>query len=106
MSSISNTWWTCSSKRGGAHIQVFGGGGGVIVPSEIAELQAYGVTRIYSPEDGQRMGLAGMIGEMVMRCDKDLTVFAPATLACHSGSHHANPGARLAQLITGYGGAG
>ena len=46
-------------QRGGAHIQVFGGGGGVIVPAEIRELQDYGVTRIYSPEDGQRMGLAG-----------------------------------------------
>jgi methylmalonyl-CoA mutase len=46
-------------QRGGAHIQVFGGGGGVIVPAEIRELQAYGVARIYSPEDGQRMGLAG-----------------------------------------------
>src|SRR6201996_9226646 len=45
-------------SRGGAHIQVFGGGGGVIVPSEISELQTYGVARIYSPEDGQRMGLA------------------------------------------------
>ena len=45
--------------RGGAHIQVFGGGGGVIVPAEIRELQDYGVARIYSPEDGQRMGLAG-----------------------------------------------
>ena len=56
-------------QRGGAHIQVFGGGGGVIVPAEIRELQDYGVARIYSPEDGQRMGLAGMIGEMVMRCD-------------------------------------
>src|SRR2546425_256632 len=44
--------------RGGEHIQVFGGGGGVIVPAEIAELQGYGVARIYSPEDGQRMGLA------------------------------------------------
>ena len=54
-------------SRGGGHIQVFGGGGGVIVAPEIRELQAYGVTRIYSPEDGQRMGLAGMIGEMVMR---------------------------------------
>ncbi len=55
--------------RGGENIQVFGGGGGVIVPAEIRELHAYGVTRIYSPEDGQRMGLAGMIGEMIMRCD-------------------------------------
>src|SRR3954470_12280940 len=64
-------------KRGGEHIQVFGGGGGVIVAPEIRELQAYGVTRIYSPEDGQRMGLQGMIGEMVMRCDKDITGHAP-----------------------------
>src|SRR5437762_11643769 len=63
--------------RGGAHIQVFGGGGGVIVPPEIRDLQSYGVTRIYSPEDGQRMGLAGMIGEMVMRCDLGLTAYAP-----------------------------
>ena len=56
-------------ERGGGHIRVFGGGGGVIVADEIRELQAYGVERIYSPEDGQRMGLAGMIGEMLMRCD-------------------------------------
>ena len=67
-------------SRGGEHIQVFGGGGGVIVPPEIRELQAYGVTRIYSPEDGQRMGLQGMIGEMVMRCDKDITQYAPKDL--------------------------
>ena len=59
MSSTSSTWSTCCKQRGGEHIQVFGGGGGVIVPAEIAELQAYGVARIYSPEDGQRMGLAG-----------------------------------------------
>ena len=64
-------------QRGGAHIQVFGGGGGVIVPSEIAELHAYGVTRIYSPQDGQRMGLQGMIGEMIMRCDRDISEHAP-----------------------------
>jgi methylmalonyl-CoA mutase len=58
--------------RGGAEIQVFGGGGGVVLPSEIKELEAYGVTRIYSPEDGQRMGLHGMMGEIVQRCDVDL----------------------------------
>ncbi|QTN26183.1 methylmalonyl-CoA mutase family protein [Rhodoferax sp. AJA081-3] len=87
-------------QRGGAHIQVFGGGGGVIVPSEIAELQGYGVTRIYSPEDGQRMGLAGMIGEMVMRCDKDLTGFAPAALEAVQG-HTTASWRALAQLITG-----
>jgi methylmalonyl-CoA mutase len=58
-------------QRGGGHVQVFGGGGGVIVPPEIRDLASHGV-RIYSPEDGQRLGLAGMIGEMVMRCDYNL----------------------------------
>ena len=85
--------------RGGAHIQVFGGGGGVIVPSEIAELQRYGVARIYSPEDGQRMGLAGMIGEMVMRCDTDLSLHAPTTIEAIQGTTEAHWRA-LAQLIT------
>src|SRR6195952_2858349 len=55
-------------ERGGAHIKVFGGGGGVIVPDEIAELHAYGVTRIYSPEDGQKLGLVGMIWDMLSAC--------------------------------------
>lgn len=86
-------------ERGGAHIQVFGGGGGVIVPSEIRELQDYGVTRIYSPEDGQRMGLAGMIGEMVMRCDRDLAPHAPATLDAIRGQTETHWRA-LAQLVT------
>ena len=56
--------------RGGEHIQVFGGGGGVIMPAEIRTLAERGV-RIFSPQDGQKMGLAGMIGEMMMRCDVD-----------------------------------
>ena len=86
-------------SRGGAHIQVFGGGGGVIVPPEIRELHAYGVTRIYSPEDGQKMGLAGMIGEMVMRCDKDLTGFAPTRIEAVEG-HTESAWRALAQLIT------
>ncbi len=86
-------------QRGGAHIQVFGGGGGVIVPPEIRELQAYGVTRIYSPEDGQRMGLQGMIGEMVMRCDQDLTSYAPRSVDAIQGHGEMNWRA-LAQLIT------
>ena len=50
------------------HIQVFGGGGGVIIPDEIRELHAYGVTRIYSPQDGMELGLVGMIQDMVTRC--------------------------------------
>jgi isobutyryl-CoA mutase len=66
--------------RGGAHIQVFGGGGGVIVHDEIKELQEYGVARIYSPEDGQRMGLQGMINDMLVRCDFDLAQHAPKKL--------------------------
>ncbi len=86
-------------ERGGAHIQVFGGGGGVIVRSEIRELEAYGVTRIYSPEDGQKMGLAGMIGEMVMRCDQDLSPHAPTDLAALEG-HGQLAWRALAQLIT------
>ena len=86
-------------QRGGEHIQVFGGGGGVIVPAEIAELQGYGVARIYSPEDGQRMGLAGMIGEMVMRCDLDLSPYAPKQLDAIAGRTQAHWRA-LAQLIT------
>ncbi len=64
-------------SRGGAEIRVFGGGGGVIVPAEIQELQDYGVARIYSPEDGQRMGLQGMINDMLARCDFDPTERAP-----------------------------
>ena len=86
-------------ERGGAHIQVFGGGGGVIVPAEIRELQDYGVTRIYSPEDGQRMGLAGMIGEMVMRCDVDLSGYAPGAVSALQG-HGETAWRALAQAIT------
>ena len=67
--------------RGGAHIQVFGGGGGVIVAAEAKELQDYGVARIYSPEDGQRMGLQGMINDMLARCDFDPVQKDPKTLA-------------------------
>lgn len=84
--------------RGGEHIQVFGGGGGVIVPAEIRDLADHGV-RIFSPEDGQRMGLAGMIGEMVMKSDQDFTVHAPKSLAAIEGHTEASWRA-LAQLIT------
>ena len=57
-SSTSNTWSTCCKNAAPAHIRVFGGGGGTITPEEIAELQAYGVERIYHPNDGMHMGLA------------------------------------------------
>jgi methylmalonyl-CoA mutase len=87
-------------ERGGAHIKVFGGGGGVIVPAEIAELHAYGVTRIFSPEDGQRMGLAGMILSMIQACDADLSTYAPVRLdALKDGDVHDRQ-RPLAQFIT------
>src|SRR5487761_2794567 len=54
-------------ERGAPHIRVFGGGGGTITPEEIAELQAYGVERIYHPNDGMHLGLTGMIDDLVER---------------------------------------
>ncbi|HRR07582.1 MAG TPA: methylmalonyl-CoA mutase family protein [Rhodothermales bacterium] len=55
-------------RLGATHIRIFGGGGGVIVPDEIAILQAYGIARIFSPEDGMKMGLEGMIVHMIEDC--------------------------------------
>jgi methylmalonyl-CoA mutase len=87
-------------ERGGEHIKVFGGGGGVIVADEIADLHAYGVTRIFSPEDGQRMGLVGMILSMIQACDVDLSVHAPSSLAPLTAGDVAAKHRPLAQLIT------
>jgi methylmalonyl-CoA mutase len=56
-------------ERGAGHIKIFGGGGGVFLPQEIEELQAYGISKIYSPDDGRRMGLQGMINDMMQQCD-------------------------------------
>ena len=82
--------------RGGDTIKVFGGGGGVIVPAEIHELHDYGVTRIFSPEDGQAMGLQGMIDHMLNLCDVDPGQYAPKTLdGIQAGDWRA-----LARLIT------
>jgi len=85
---------------GGETIQVFGGGGGVIVPSEIEELHAYGVARVFSPEDGQSMGLQGMINEVVAKSDFDLAALAPhdpdAVLAALKGADRR----KLAQIVT------
>ncbi len=57
------------NEQGCGHIKIFGGGGGVILPKEIEELQAYGITRIYSPDDGRHMGLQGMINDLVSKSD-------------------------------------
>jgi len=56
-------------KKGSEHIKIFGGGGGTILPSEIEELQEYGITRIYHPDDGRAMGLQGMINDMIEKAD-------------------------------------
>ncbi|URC10783.1 methylmalonyl-CoA mutase family protein [Flavobacterium sp. B183] len=56
-------------EKGAGHIKIFGGGGGVILPSEISELHEYGITRIYSPDDGRSLGLQGMINDLVQRSD-------------------------------------
>ena len=58
-------------EKGGSHIRIFGGGGGVILPKEIQALMDYGITRIYSPDDGRKMGLQGMINDMIEKCDFD-----------------------------------
>ncbi|MBE7460913.1 MAG: methylmalonyl-CoA mutase family protein [Zoogloeaceae bacterium] len=82
-------------QRGGEGIKVFGGGGGVIVPEEIRELHAYGVAHIYSVEDGRRMGLQGMINDMVAQCDVDLSKSAPDLKAVAAGDRRV-----LSRLIT------
>ena len=87
-------------ERGGAHIKVYGGGGGVIVASEIKELHAHGVARIFSPEDGQKMGLAGMIGLMLAECDVDLSPRAPRSVDALREHDVVKRWRALAQLIT------
>ena len=59
-------------ENGCGHIKIFGGGGGTILPTEIDELHQYGITRIYSPDDGRHMGLEGMIEDVIEQCDVSL----------------------------------
>lgn len=59
-------------QNGCSHIKIFGGGGGTILPEEIRELHNYGITRIYSPDDGRKMGLEGMIEDVIRQCDFNL----------------------------------
>ena len=56
-------------EKGAPHIRIYGGGGGVIIPREIKELHEYGIAGIFSPEDGRKMGLQGMINGMMEECD-------------------------------------
>ena len=59
-------------ENGCGHIKIFGGGGGTILPEEIDDLHKYGITKIYSPDDGRKMGLEGMIEDVIMQCDIQL----------------------------------
>jgi methylmalonyl-CoA mutase len=65
---------------GRGDVKVYGGGGGVIVPPEIARLEAYGVRRIFSPADGQRLGLEAMVNVLVEECDVDLAASQPSSV--------------------------
>ncbi|WP_067818381.1 fused isobutyryl-CoA mutase/GTPase IcmF [Nocardia inohanensis] len=79
---------------GAGHVKIFGGGGGVIIPEEIARLAASGVT-IFSPEDGQRLGLPGMINRLIAECDVDLSISPAAVDAVLTGDR-----AALARTLT------
>jgi len=119
--------------NGCGHIRIFGGGGGTILPVEITELQRYGITRIYSPDDGRQMGLEGMIEEVVRNCDfpldappdsfttllqlgevHDIRKIARAITLAENAQHHgkelpAKSSSKLSKPvlgITGTGGAG
>ncbi|MEE4378637.1 MAG: methylmalonyl-CoA mutase family protein, partial [Candidatus Competibacteraceae bacterium] len=83
-------------ERGGENIKVFGGGGGVIVPEEIKALHDYGVTRIFSPEDGQTLGLQGMINGMLETCDGDQSQYTPKDITGLQAGQQRD----LARLIT------
>ncbi|HYZ55082.1 MAG TPA: cobalamin-dependent protein, partial [Streptosporangiaceae bacterium] len=82
------------AEAGAGHVRIFGGGGGVIVPEEIERLAAAGV-RIFSPEDGQRFGLPGMINELIRECDTDLAAQPAPADAVLAGDRRA-----LARAIT------
>jgi methylmalonyl-CoA mutase len=87
--------WDLLQQKGFGHIRLFGGGGGVILPAEMKELHAYGIARIYSPDDGRTMGLQGMINDLLAKSDFATVTKAPA-LSTLQASH---PGA-LSQAIT------
>ena len=85
-------------EKGSPHIRIFAGGGGVIIPAEISELQEYGVTRIYSPEDGQKMGLQGMILDMIHLSDYDPGELAPNTLEAFINADHSTLSSTITAL--------
>lgn len=85
-------------QNGCGHIRIFGGGGGTILPEEIEELHNYGITRIYSPDDGRQMGLEGMIEDVIAKCDIHLNGKAEYNTAMNLGE--AKDIRRIARRIT------
>lgn len=83
-------------ERGCSHIKIFGGGGGTILPTEMEELHAYGIARIYSPDDGRKLGLEGMIEEVVRSCDFETV----SKLNGQIEHLHTQDWKNIAQLIT------
>ena len=83
-------------EKGSEGIKIFAGGGGTILPSEIKELQEYGITRIYSPDDGRELGLQGMINDVIEKCDYPIGEFLNGELKAISASEHKS----IARLIT------
>ncbi|HOY67770.1 MAG TPA: methylmalonyl-CoA mutase family protein [Candidatus Ozemobacteraceae bacterium] len=88
---------TCADEAGRKDLLIFGGGGGVILPQEAEQLHALGVTRLYSPEDGRRMGLQGMISDIIQRCDHAFDAW-PDELG--TGPISADQPLRLARALT------
>ncbi|MDF1828469.1 fused isobutyryl-CoA mutase/GTPase IcmF [Cycloclasticus pugetii] len=86
-------------EKGASHIKVFGGGGGVIVPEEIEQLHAYGVSHIFSPADGQSLQLQGIINEMIETSDYDL---AQVGISDDFDDLNEHGYRKLSRLITGF----
>lgn len=86
-------------EKGGEQIKIFGGGGGVILPKEIEDLMSYGITRIYSPDDGREMGLQGMINDMVKSADFDPNSLPDKSMALEQ-QLKANHEPTIARMIT------
>jgi isobutyryl-CoA mutase len=85
-------------EKGAPHIRIYGGGGGVIIPREINELHEYGIARIFSPEDGRKLGLQGMIDLMIKECD--FSTVSTETIAEHIEKLPSGDTNAIAKLIT------
>ncbi len=94
------------AERGAGHVRVYGGGGGTIVAEEIAYLHAVGVARIFSPEDGQRLGLAAMVNTILAECDAQPPRSGPVSLDALAGGDVAALARQLTRIEAGTAAAG